>query len=285
MHPNSLTWKILEFYGTRVPHRGKWKIHAFLRSLLHLHHDGDLQVRRQGLLWTLNPADFVQTHLYWTNEYEPWDLFHLRRWAHPGSVILDVGANFGYYSLKLASALRGEGRVFAFEPSSAIFSRLEQNIRLNCLESLVTAIRSGLSDDVGFAHLEQCEANSGAATLSMEGKGERIVLDTLDNFCETQKISKFNLIKIDVEGNELRVLRGGTRVFASHKPIIMLEFNTSALNRLGTTVEELSDQLMTWDYGLFAAKRGTLAPFRLRRSVPTMRNVFCIPKAKMNAAL
>src|ERR1700751_5703925 len=135
MHPNSLTWKMLEFYGTRLPHRGKWKIHAFLRSLLHLDHDGDLEVQRQGLLWTLNPADFAQTHLYWTNEYEPWDLFHLSKWVHPGSVILDVGANFGYYSLKLASALMGEGRVFAFEPSSASFSRLEQNIRLNHLES------------------------------------------------------------------------------------------------------------------------------------------------------
>jgi FkbM family methyltransferase len=271
---------MLEFYGTRVTHRGKWRIHEFLRSLLHADYNGDLQVERQGLLWTLNPADFVQTHLYWTNEYEAWDLFHLYRWVQPGSVVFDVGANFGYYSLKLASALKGEGQVFAFEPCAAIFARLQNNVKLNCLESLVGTQCLGLSDTVGFAHLEQCAANSGAATLSLENKGEQILLDTLDHFCEVRKVSKLNLLKIDVEGNELQVLRGGAEVITCRKPTIMIEFNTSALNRFGATVEELAHQLLTWEYDLFTAQREKLLPFQLRRSVPIMCNVFCIPKSK-----
>lgn len=280
MHPNSLIWKALEFYGTRINHRGKWRIHPFLRSALRAKADCDLEVTRQGLHWCLNPSDFVQTHLYWTGEYEPWDLLRLSRWVHPGAVVLDVGANFGYYSIRLASAMQGNGQIFAFEPCKTTFSRLRTNIALNHLESVIHAIPCGLSEKAGVAYLDQTDGNSGAATLSVQAKGDAIELDTLDHFCHANEIRRIDVIKVDVEGSELRVIEGGREMLSHHQPIIMIEFNSSALEGAGTSIGQLEDLLQALGYRLFTTKRERLLPFHSAPQKPILTNVFCVPTSR-----
>jgi FkbM family methyltransferase len=281
MQPTSLIWKTLEFYGTRINHRGKWRVHEILRSVLRAHSDCNLEVERQGLLWCLNPSDFVQTHLYWTGEYEPWDLLQLSRWVSPGAVVLDVGANFGYYSIKLASAMQGNGRIFAFEPCKTTFSRLRTNIALNHLESVIRAIPCGLSEKPGVAYLDQIEGNSGAATLSTQAKGDAIELDTLDHFCHANEIRRIDVIKVDVEGSELRVIEGGRAMLSYHQPIIMIEFNSSALEAAGASVGQLEDLLRALGYRLFTTNRKHVLPFHSDPQWPTLANVFCIPTSRL----
>lgn len=277
MRPTSPIWKMLEFYGTRINHRGKWRVHAFLRSALRASSDCNLEVTRRGLRWCLNPSDFVQTHLYWTAEYEPWDLLQLSQWVSPGAVVFDVGANFGYYSISLATALQGDGRVFAFEPSKTTFSRLRTNIALNHLESIISPIPCGLSDRPGLAYLAQVEGNSGAAAVSAHATGDAIELDTLDHFCRGNKVDRVDVVKVDVEGNELRVIEGGKAMLAQHQPIIMIEFNSSALEAAGTAVGHLEDLLRGLGYQLMTTKRERLLPFHSTPQQPILTNVFCIP--------
>jgi FkbM family methyltransferase len=278
MQPNSFLWKTLEFYGTKVRHRGKWRVHNYLRTILRADYDGDLEVQRQGLHWRLNPSDFVQTHLYWTGEYETWDLLHLSRYARPGSVVFDIGANFGYYSIVLASLMRGAGHVFAFEPSKGTFSRLQINIAMNQFESSITATRCGLSDKPGTTHLEEVAGNSGATTFALDERGETIVLETLDNFCKVHQVERMDLIKVDVEGNELRVLEGSRESLIRWSPVLMVEFNQSALERAGTSVEKLVEFLRETGYELFVAKRDQMVPFQSASQESMIVNVFCIPK-------
>src|ERR1700741_1145305 len=97
--PDSFLWKALEFYGTKVHHPGKWRIHEKIRSILKIDYSGNIKVSRNGLPWILNPADFVQSSFYWIGEFECWDWLHLERMVPPGSVAFDIGANFGFYSL------------------------------------------------------------------------------------------------------------------------------------------------------------------------------------------
>jgi len=277
MQPTSLVWKMLEFYGTRINHRGKWRVHGFLRSALHANADCNLEVERQGLRWRLNPSDFVQTHLYWTGEYEPWDLLQLSRWVHPGAVVVDIGANFGYYSIRLASAMQRNGHIFAFEPCKRTFSRLSTNIALNHLESVITTIPCGLSESRGVAYLDEIDGNSGAATLSAHAKGEAIELDTLDHFCQANGVHGVDVIKLDVEGSEVRAIEGGRATLSRHQPIVMVEFNSSALEAAGTSVGQLEDLLRGLGYGLFTTKRERLLPFHADPQQPILTNVFCIP--------
>ena len=239
MQPTSLIWKMLEFYGTRINHRGKWRVHPFLRSVLGANSDCDLEVTRQGLRWCLNPSDFVQSHLYWTAEYESWDVLQLSQWVHPGAVVFDVGASFGYYSITLASAMEGKGRVYAFEPCKTTFGRLRTNIVLNHLESIIESIPRGLSEKSGVAYLNGVDGNSGAAALSAQARGEAIELDTLDHFCEVNKVRRLDVIKIDVEGSELRVIEGGRTTLSRHQPTVMVEFNSSALGAAGIADPQL----------------------------------------------
>ncbi len=269
---------MLEFYGTRVKHRGKWRVHEFLRSVLRADCDCELEVERQGLRWRLNPSDFAQKHLFWLAEYEYHDLHILSRWTHPSAVVFDIGANFGYYSISLASGLNAEGRVYAFEPSHGTFSRLQENISLNNLQSKITAVQSGLSDSPGIAFLHQDPSNSGAATISHDAKGERVAIDTLDNFCDVRQVRKVDVIKIDVEGYELQVINGGKKVLSSHRPVIMIEFNSAALARAGQTVEKLATVLRGLEYELMLAKRDQLSPVSAFPKTDVIMNVFCIPK-------
>jgi FkbM family methyltransferase len=280
MQPDSFLWKALEFYGTRVRHRGKWLVHHWLRVVLGASADCNLEVERQGLRWCLNPSDFVQTHLYWTGEYEPWDSRHLWQWAQRGAVVFDVGANFGYYSVTTASAMHGKGRVFAFEPCAATFARLRMNIALNHLEAVITPVPYGLSDTLGYAYLENDHSNSGAAAISSEAQGEKVGLDTLDHFCESNGLDRVDIVKMDVEGNELRVLEGGRNMLSRHMPFMMIEFNSSALEKAGSSAQQLSEMLRELGYQLLVARREILLPFQPAKQVQVPVNVFCVPQRR-----
>src|SRR5262245_22412801 len=107
--------RILEFYGTRVRHRGQWRVHTILRRILKPDVDADFQVTRGGLRWRLNPSDFVQADLFWFGHKDYWETHHLRKMLQRGSVLFDIGANIGYYALTLAATLRNECLVHAFE--------------------------------------------------------------------------------------------------------------------------------------------------------------------------
>jgi len=277
MQPTSLVWKMLEFYGTRIKHRGKNRVHEWLRSALRAEANCDLEVERRYLRWQLNPSDFVQTHLYWTGEYEPWDLQELSRWVAPNAVFLDVGANFGYYSVCLAPLMKGSGQVFAFEPCHPTLERLKINIALNHLESIIKPVPCGLSDQPGSAYLDETDWNSGAATISVQSKGAKIMLDTLDNFCKSQKLDRLDLIKIDVEGSEFRVLQGGQSTIARFQPVLMIEFNSSALKNSGSSVKQLDAILRGWGYQLYTRTRKSLHPFQPDQDDLPVVNVFCFP--------
>lgn len=266
-----------EFYGTRINHRGKRYVHHFLRSAFHLNSSCDIEVVRQGLVWRLNPSDFVQTHLYWIGEYEGWDLQQLSRWVGQSSIVVDVGANFGYYSISLASALHGNGHVFAFEPCRETFARLQTNIGLNHLESTITAVPGGLSDSRGVAYLDRFAGNSGASTLTNNPTGDAVEVDTLDHFCEVHTLTRLDVVKVDVEGSELRVINGGRQALSRFHPVVMIEFNSEALGRAGASVEELDKALRDLGYELFVATRDGLRLFRSSPGGSSVMNVLCVP--------
>ena len=150
MNERSLAFKALEFYGNRVRHCGQRRIHARLRDLLKANIDCEIEVERAGIPWLPNPSDYVQSGLFWPGERDRWDAYHVKRLLPAGAVICDVGANFGYYALALATFLERNCRVFAFEPSPETRAGLEQNITMNHLDGVITVMSCALSDAPGF---------------------------------------------------------------------------------------------------------------------------------------
>lgn len=150
------------------------------------------------------------------------------------AIIFDVGANVGKYSSNLAS-IYSKSLVYSFEPNINTFNLLSKNVEML---NVIIPINIGLSDKKKeseiFTYLN--DLNSEHASLYKEVFTDlhsedkiisvKIVLDSLDEFCNNYKIDSIDFLKIDTEGNELDVLKGGIKMINEGKiKIIQFEFN------------------------------------------------------------
>jgi FkbM family methyltransferase len=272
----SLVERTLLFYGTRLPnHPRKWWLHDHLRRVCRVAVDRDIEVVRNRLRWLLNPADFEHAGLFWLGGKDNWDLYHLGRFLGPGSVFFDIGANFGYYSVALATALDRRCRVYAFEPNPNTYARLLRHIEWNGLKDLVQPIPLALSDRQGSATLIERSDNSGASRIGDDAAGIAVDLTTLDAFCADRDITQLDALKIDVEGLEARVLRGGRETISRLKPAIVIEFWNTGLERAHSSVAEVAAAIDGLGYKMFKPMRNQLVPITNPPCTPIPENIFC----------
>ena len=161
------------------------------------------------------------------NEKEPEMLDWLDENLLEGDVFFDVGANVGIYSI-YAALRKPTAIIYAFEPEYSNLHQLKMNIINNDLLKNVIPFAIAISDQTGVSYLHIQEFTPGGA-LSTEQRGsinktygkdvvwkEGIVTSTLDYISDKVDIQP-NLIKIDVDGNELKILNGGRKVFSNNK--------------------------------------------------------------------
>lgn len=191
-------------------------------------------VRRRGLRWRLDLSEGIDFSIYLLGDFEHSTAVTLRKLVNSGDVVFDVGANIGAHTLGLARSVGPSGRVFAFEPTDFAFAKLKHNLALNPeLEERThpwqIVLAAEASEQVqpeiyaswplkkdGSVHPKHCgrlEATRGAS------------VDTLDHFAEREGIDRVNLIKMDVDGQELQVLRGGLRVLKEFQPLLVMEIS------------------------------------------------------------
>jgi FkbM family methyltransferase len=171
-------------------------------------------------------------------------------------VFFDVGANIGLFTVVASDAVGKAGEVHAFEPCGKTFSRLGENVDLNGVVN-VRLNQLALSAEPGRLELNVSVDghdawNSCAGTLA-GGEGTREVVEvcTLDGYCMSRKLWP-NLVKVDVEGWEASVLRGGQSVLQSHRsPDLLVEFTRSNCIAAGTSTNELFKQITSFGYELF----------------------------------
>lgn len=157
----------------------------------------------------------------------------------PGAVFVDVGANIGAFTLQAARVVGSAGRVFSFEPQPRVFEMLSRSIADNGFTDRCQAFQYGVSDVAGeaFIHIQE-DLNQGFSHVSASEKAEhdsRISLTRLD---DVDFGSRVDVFKIDVEGFETRVLRGGQAFFQKHRPIVLTEVFPWALRELGGSSPE-----------------------------------------------
>jgi FkbM family methyltransferase len=257
----SLIDRMLIYYGVIMPnHPRKWWVHERLRKLFNTATDGEFEVERAGLRWRLNPADFEHESLFWLGGMDKWDIYHLKTLLTPGCVFFDVGANFGYYSLTVAQSLKGNCRVQAFEPNPRTRDRLLWNVAANAMSKVVTVQPVALSDCAGTATLIVRGDNSGAARLGTDSPGVSVNVTSLDLFCLEQSIDRIDVIKIDVEGYEVKVLRGALEILERVKPALIVEFWPPGLSRAAATVDDISKLLLENGYKLYLPIKESLVP-------------------------
>ncbi len=159
------------------------------------------------------------THGCWLGSYEQEKQRLFAQTVTEGSVVFDIGANVGFYTL-LASVLAGpKGHVYAFEPLPRNLEYLKEHLRLNQIEN-VTMIEAAVADRNGVTLFNE-GANSAMGHLSADGKLEVEVV-ALDDLISQGKIQPPDFMKLDVEGGELLVLRGAKITLPASEPDIFL---------------------------------------------------------------
>ena len=149
----------------------------------------------------------------------------LNRLVGAGDVVIEVGANIGFHTVALAKSVGKNGRVYAFEPQRACYSLLEAQIALNQLDNIY-AYRRGMGRTKGKLWVPKIDygvpGNFGGVELASDQAAdlEEVEIDTLDGMFGDSPCA---LLKIDVEGMEEDVIRGGLDLINKNNPIIYVE--------------------------------------------------------------
>jgi FkbM family methyltransferase len=183
-----------------------------------------------GFQFSSNGLDFWQilaTSHYSTELYET--LLMLRLLPEI-DYFVDIGANIGFYSLLMATQSKGRVSVSSCEPNEANFTTLSHNIAINHQETIIRAFREAVGSEPGVADLYLCMTGSGGHSLEpvsdrmQDRRREQVSVVTLDDIRNSAADKARTLIKIDVEGAEQAVLRGGRDWLTSeHAPILLFE--------------------------------------------------------------
>ena len=161
-------------------------------------------------------------------EQQDWfedEIKFVRRMLQPGQKVIDVGANYGVYTLSMAQTVGPTGRVWAFEPASSTAKLLAEGIAANGFTQIVLE-RSALSSARGTAQLslnENSELNALAHGRPSTSASETVRLVTLDECLESYGWRDIEFMKIDAEGEEANILKGGERFFAELSPLVQYE--------------------------------------------------------------
>jgi len=193
-------------------------------------------------------------------QYESSYLRLLRKIVNKGDVLIDVGANEGYISVPLALKVGLEGHVFSIEPHPANVAVLQENIHMNCLRN-VTVLPKAASDLHGILEFSGDRAWGTLIGCHIKDKITKVNVDFLDNMIPGSFKSLIKLIKIDVEGHEIQVIRGAKNLILSARPIIAFEVNLSLLAYVNISINEIFYFFEINNYGLFKEKEGMLKAF------------------------
>lgn len=153
--------------------------------------------------------DLIQRHLYYFGTWEPhisgWIAAHLR----PGDCFVDVGANIGHYSLLASACVGSEGRVVAIEAAQDIHGLLDRHVTLNGRRNIRT-VQCAAAAERGVVKLYHGHSGNIGKTTTIAGDG--VATDVravpLAEILAADEIARIRIIKVDVEGAELQVLRG-----------------------------------------------------------------------------
>lgn len=205
---------------------------------------------RSGARIHFRAVDYIQLMLYYFGTFEPHCLECLRRHVSRGATVIDVGANIGLFSIESSIAVGPAGRVIAIEAAPPNLLALRENLRLNNLKN-IEVVETGVSDAAGSARLTLPEGdNLGMFTVAeIDGAvSYEIQLRTIDDLLDERQIGSVDLIKMDIEGSEFRALSGAKRTLEKYRPLLIVELNGQALERCGSSVEQVMSFLRALGY-------------------------------------
>jgi len=218
-----------------------------------------------GAWWLAEGSALDQELIY--NEFEEMEMKFVKKLLRRHMTVVDVGAHHGLYTLLASKCVGWDGHVVAIEPSPRECARLEKHLRLNRCSN-VELVPYAAGEDPGEADFYLVNGfhdwcNSLRPPAIKESAGTvRVQVRRLDDILSELEISKVDLVKLDVEGAELPVLYGATKLLQRKSPPAMLvEVQDVRTRQWGYASREILQFLMRMDYQWFAiSAKGVLLP-------------------------
>lgn len=213
---------------------------AFFNILGYFKKDTLYEKQILGQVLNINPhRSIVDLRLCICGLYEPDVVEYLISRILAGMVVIDIGANIGFFSLLMADLVSPTGEVLCYEPNPTTFEQLKKNIALNPYSN-ITPIQSAISNTTGTGRMSVLE-DSALNTLALVKGGEdiEIPLETLDASLRAHAVSRCDLIKIDIEGAEFLAVQGMKNTITLNPNIeFVIEVHPSQIEQLGGKVQE-----------------------------------------------
>ena len=186
--------------------------------------------------------------------------------------VLDVGSNFGYLASVWADSIASKGNVLAFEPNKNIYDSIQKTIASNSkFNTNFKVFNLAVGSKKETVKLNTSAFSSNTEAMSAAFESYAIDMITLDEFTIEHQISNIDLIKIDVDGIELDILKGAASILRRNQSIVIVETNED---------KNIIDFFKTIDYDIYDMK---LQLFEGNGVLPS--NVFCVPKTLRRDAI
>lgn len=198
--------------------------------------------------------------------YEPETLKLINKILPHGGTFVDVGANIGVLSVFAALKVGNTGKVLSIEASPTNFKYLKDNAKLNNCPNIIS-VNMGVWDEIATLDLKYIPDLAGCSFFSIPEIDleemqkvhrlnssiavQKVNCDTLDSIIADNEIDKIDLMKIDVEGAELKALLGGEKTIKKFRPKILMELNPHTLKKFfEIELHDVYDQLKSFGYSI-----------------------------------
>jgi FkbM family methyltransferase len=206
-------------------------------------------VLKTGFLSTkLGRSVFEFAYCVYKEKFEAYNIGYLQKFIQPNSVVVDVGANIGFFTLHFANWVKGSGYVLAIEPEKVNYNSLNVKIKKFKMTDFVETIQAVLTDKPGPAFIKVNPLHPGDHRIA--DKGCPVSGLTLDGILKERNWPHVSLIKIDVQGTEARVLRGACEAIQRYYPAIYVEVDENRLLSYGDSIKTLLSPFIQMDYSM-----------------------------------
>jgi FkbM family methyltransferase len=253
-----------------------WERNRLTNKAVLIKFDSSLQI------W-LHPNDGVGRLIFYFGYHEPEIFCFLDKYLREGMVFVDVGANIGSYTLFAAKRVAPTGKVYAFESENETFEKMLHNIEINDFDNIVAknlAVGNKESEveivkdlDTAKSYVRISEPNSVPSFL------EKNPMICLDRYFEQHSVHKVDYLKIDVEGFEYNVVKGGKNFIKKNIPsIIQIELINEFLRRSGSDVSSVCKLIKDLGYNFYKLSETSEKLMRIPIGAKPIGNVFCVNK-------
>lgn len=240
-----------------------------------------------GLRLELRLENELGRSLFIDGTIEPNEFALLGLVLEPGMTFVDVGANEGLFTLLAASRVGERGRVIAIEPSSRELARLRRNLELNGFAN-VKVVATAVADVAGQAALHIADdEHAGHNTLGAfayevvrASRDEAVPVATIDSVVADAGSGRVDVIKMDIEGGELRALRGAAGILRDWQPLILLEISEPSLAGQHTSAAEVLRLLGNSGYQIYAFDDSTGLPQLAGPGQPLSANIVAMHRER-----